>query len=97
MFVDPENRRELENDFNTPKKYLAFFRGTINHRDGWAYSRGLWPRLQKLLVNETDVIYDTKHSTCDVDNIVEILRSFSEEERTKKLEAIDGVWMMFTY
>ena len=33
----------------------------------------------------------------DVDNIVEILRSFSEEERTKKLEAIDGVWMMFTY
>ena len=162
MFVDPENRRELENDFNTPKKYLAFFRGTINHRDGWAYSRGLRPRLQKLLANETDVIYDTKHSTCDrkcyrremsqskfclnplgwtpwtlrfyqalmvrcipvmiaddiefpyeneidyseislkirendVDNIVEILRSFSEEERTKKLEAIDRVWMMFTY
>ena len=162
MFVDPENRRELENDFNTPKKYLAFFRGTINHRDGWAYSRGLRPRLQKLLANETDVIYDTKHSTCDrkcyrremsqskfclnplgwtpwtlrfyqalmvrcipvmiaddiefpyeneidyseislkirendVDNIVEILRSFSEEERAKKLEAIDGVWMMFTY
>ena len=162
MFVDPENRRELENDFNTPKKYLAFFRGTINHRDGWAYSRGLRPRLQKLLANETDVIYDTKHSTCDtkcyrremsqskfclnplgwtpwtlrfyqalmvrcipvmiaddiefpyeneidyseislkirendVDNIVEILRSFSEEERAKKLEAIDRVWMMFTY
>ena len=45
MFVDPENRRELDNDFNTPKKYLAFFRWTINHRDGWAYSRGLWPRL----------------------------------------------------
>ena len=162
MFVDPEKRRELDNDFNTPKKYLAFFRWTINHRDGWAYSRGLRPRLQKLLANETDVIYDTKHSTCDrkcyrremsqskfclnplgwtpwtlrfyqalmvrcipvmiaddiefpyeneidyseislkirendVDNIVEILRSFSEEERAKKLEAIDRVWMMFTY
>ena len=65
MFVDPEKRRELDNDFNTPKKYLAFFRWTINHRDGWAYSRGLRPRLQKLLANETDVIYDTKHSTCD--------------------------------
>ena len=161
-FVSPESRRDLENEFATPKKFLAFFRGTINHRDGWAYSRGLRPRLQKLLANESDVIYDTKHSTCDrkcyrremsqskfclnplgwtpwtlrfyqalmvrcvpvmiaddiefpyeneidysefslkirekdVDNIVEFLRGISDEDLQRRLEAIDKVWLKFTY
>lgn len=66
MFFSSESRDELtENEFGAPKKYLAFFRGTINHRDGWAYSRGLRPRLQNIFRNVTDIIYDTKHSTCD--------------------------------
>ena len=50
--------------------------------------------------NENEIDYSEnslKIRENDVDNIVEILRSFSEEERTKKLEAIDGVWMIFTY
>ena len=33
----------------------------------------------------------------DVDNIVEFLRGISDEELQRRLEAIDKVWLKFTY
>jgi hypothetical protein len=47
------------------RKFLAYFRGTIFHREGNAYSRGLRPRLHALFANETDLIYGTKKKDCD--------------------------------
>jgi hypothetical protein len=47
------------------RKFLAYFRGTIFHREGNAYSRGLRPRLHALFANETDIIYGTKKKDCD--------------------------------
>ncbi|XRB16445.1 glycosyltransferase family 47 protein [Pseudoscourfieldia marina] len=64
IFYLPKERERLLAREGKPRKYLAYFRGTIDHREGWAYSRGLRPRLKKLL-NASDIIYDTKHSTCD--------------------------------
>ena len=65
IFYLPKERDRLVAKEGKPRKYLAYFRGTIDHREGWAYSRGLRPRLKKIFANATDIIYDTKHSTCD--------------------------------
>lgn len=53
------------------RKYLAMFRGTIDHREGDAYSRGLRPRLKKIFANISDVIYDTKRKDCNRDCYVQ--------------------------
>jgi len=53
------------------RKYLAMFRGTIDHREGTAYSRGLRPRLKKIFANVSDVIYDTKKKDCNRDCYVQ--------------------------
>lgn len=59
-------RERLVNPATAPhRRFLAYFRGTIDHREGWAYSKGLRPRLKKLFRNETDIIYDTKKKDCD--------------------------------
>ena len=61
-----EHRNELVK--NPPKrKILAMFRGTIDHPAGFAYSKGLRPKLKKIFQNATDVIYDTKVKDCDRD------------------------------
>eukprot|EP00238_Polyblepharides_amylifera_P011906 CAMPEP_0196592856 /NCGR_PEP_ID=MMETSP1081-20130531/74024_1 /TAXON_ID=36882 /ORGANISM="Pyramimonas amylifera, Strain CCMP720" /LENGTH=519 /DNA_ID=CAMNT_0041916667 /DNA_START=82 /DNA_END=1638 /DNA_ORIENTATION=- len=144
------------------RRYLAYFRGTIFHREGTAYSRGLRPRLHAIFANQTDIIYNTKQKDCDrkcyraemtesvfclnplgwtpwtlrfyqavmtrcipiliaddiefpyeseldysqfalkipekdVDNILEIMRGMSEEEREKKRKYMDKLWKVFTY
>jgi len=53
------------------RKWLAMFRGTIDHREGNAYSRGLRPRLKKIFANVSDVIYDTKKQDCNRDCYVQ--------------------------
>ncbi|KAK3233372.1 Glycerol kinase [Cymbomonas tetramitiformis] len=63
-FTHPASRQQLVD--NPPeRKFLAYFRGTIFHREGNAYSRGLRPRLHGLFVNQTDIIYNTKKKECD--------------------------------
>ncbi|CAL6334967.1 unnamed protein product [Bathycoccus prasinos] len=65
MYLE-EHRNELV--MNPPKrKILAMFRGTIDHPAGFAYSKGLRPKLKKIFQNATDVIYDTKIKDCDRD------------------------------
>ena len=49
------------------RQYLAMFRGTIDHPAGFAYSKGLRPKLKKIFANASDVIYDTKKKDCDRD------------------------------
>jgi hypothetical protein len=39
--------------------------GTIFHREGNSYSRGLRPKLAGIFVNRTDIIYDKKQKECD--------------------------------
>jgi hypothetical protein len=65
MYLE-EHRNELVK--NPPKrKILAMFRGTIDHPAGFAYSKGLRPKLKKIFQNATDVIYGTKIKDCDRD------------------------------
>jgi len=65
MFYEPAKRAALVEREGQPREYLAYFRGTIDHREGTAYSRGLRPRLKKLFANVTDIIYNTKKKDCD--------------------------------
>ena len=49
---------------------------------------------------ENEIDYTTfavKIKENDVDNIVEVLRGFSDEELERKRAVIDKVWMKFTY
>ena len=66
-----ERHRRVLVDSPPRRKYLAMFRGTIDHREGNAYSRGLRPRLKKIFANESDVIYDTKKKDCNRDCYVQ--------------------------
>mmetsp|Transcript_45981 Transcript_45981/g.87742 ORF Transcript_45981/g.87742 Transcript_45981/m.87742 type:complete len:476 (-) Transcript_45981:490-1917(-) len=64
QFWGEESRQELVT--NPPhRRYIAYFRGTIFHREGNAYSRGLRPRLHALFQNQSDIIYGTKQKDCD--------------------------------
>eukprot|EP00899_Mesostigma_viride_P009806 jgi/Mesvir1/18827/Mv11428-RA.1 len=144
------------------RPHLAYFRGTIDHREGWAYSKGLRPRLKAVFANETDIIYGPKRKDCDrqcyheemsasvfclnplgwtpwtlrfyqavmtrcipiliaddiefpyeneldyskfavkmrendVDGIVTFMRNMPEEERARRREEMDRLWLAFTY
>mmetsp|Transcript_34242 Transcript_34242/g.97074 ORF Transcript_34242/g.97074 Transcript_34242/m.97074 type:complete len:414 (+) Transcript_34242:3020-4261(+) len=65
LFYHPGSRTPLYALEDKPKKYLAYFRGTIFHKAGWSYSKGLRPKLHGLFENETDIIYGTKEKGCD--------------------------------
>ena len=45
LFFYPDNRAKLHALEDLKKKYPAYFRGTIFHKAGWAYSKGLRPKL----------------------------------------------------
>lgn len=45
LFFQPQNREPLYTLEAKPRKHLAYFRGTIFHKAGWSYSKGLRPKL----------------------------------------------------
>jgi hypothetical protein len=45
LFFSPDSRAKLYELEGQKKKNLAYFRGTIFHKAGWAYSKGLRPKL----------------------------------------------------
>ena len=59
--------RQVLVDEPPKRKFLAMFRGTIDHPAGFAYSKGLRPKLKQIFANASDVIYDTKVKDCDRD------------------------------
>ena len=65
QFYTESSRNELITAYGKDRQFLSFFRGTIDHKDGASYSRGLRPRLKNILANEKDVIYDKKRKDCD--------------------------------
>mmetsp|Transcript_13242 Transcript_13242/g.31348 ORF Transcript_13242/g.31348 Transcript_13242/m.31348 type:complete len:288 (+) Transcript_13242:280-1143(+) len=65
LFHSPASRNPLIELESKPRKHLAYFRGTIFHKAGWSYSKGLRPKLHSLFENETDIIYGNKEKGCD--------------------------------
>ncbi|GAQ87674.1 Exostosin family protein [Klebsormidium nitens] len=61
VFYLPSSRAAISKE----KDLLAYFRGTIDHWEGNAYSKGIRPRIRDLLQNETDIIFKQASSDCD--------------------------------
>lgn len=56
LFYTERNREPLYLLENKPRKHLAYFRGTIFHKAGWSYSKGLRPKLHVRFPHELTML-----------------------------------------